>query len=301
MADFVALCRTFVRVAEAGSFTAAALDRGAAQPTVSRRIARLEEHLGTLLIRRTTRAHTLTDDGRRFLDAARTVLDAVAAAEAAVGRRAAAPSGTVRLACPVVLGRLHVLPRLPLFLARHPGVAVDLLMSDGFADLVEQGIDLAIRVGEIDDPGLIARRIGTTRRVAVAAPGYLAARGEPADPRDLAGHDCVVYSRLATGDVWEFTGPDGPIRVPIRGRIRVDNSEGVREAVLAGLGIGLMPQWHFPGGPEAAGLRVVLRAFTPAALPTHAVYATRRFVPAKVRVLLDFLAEAFAGEATLAG
>jgi DNA-binding transcriptional LysR family regulator len=178
--DLLGPMQTFVRVVDAGSFTAVANQMNTTQPTISRQIAALEEHLGARLLTRTTRRLTLTDDGRVFYDHALRALEALGEAENAIGRRRAKPSGTLRLATPVVFGRLHVVPRLPAFLGRYPDVAVDLVMSDTFTDLVEQGIDLAIRVGEISDPGLIAKRIGLVRRVTVASPAYLKAHGTPA-------------------------------------------------------------------------------------------------------------------------
>ena len=293
MSDLVALFRTFVRVAEAGSFTAVATEFNTSQPTVSRQIAALEEQLGALLFQRTTRALTLTDDGRVLYEQARQALDSVQQALVSVGRRRGAPSGTLRLACPVVFGRLHIVPHLPAFLERFGGVAIDLIMNDGFTDLVEEGIDLAIRIGEITDPALIARRIGTTRRVTVASPSYLAARGAPSHPNDLAGHDCIVYSRLATGSRWEFSSADGPVGVQVSGRLRVNNSEGVREGVLRGLGIGVVPVWHFSDEIASGRLVVILSDFEPSPLPTHVVYPSRRFLAPKVRAMIDYLAHEF--------
>lgn len=293
MSDLIALFRTFVRVVEAGSFTAVAAEFNTSQPTVSRQIAALEDQLGALLFQRTTRALTLTDDGRVLYEQARQALDSVQQALGSVGRLRGAPSGTLRLACPVVFGRLHIVPRLPAFLERYGDVAIDLIMNDGFTDLVEEGIDLAIRIGEITDPALIARRIGTTRRVTVAAPSYLAARGAPSHPNDLAGHDCIVYSRLATGARWEFSGAAGPVSVQVSGRFRVNNSEGVREGVLRGLGIGVVPVWHFTDEIASGRLVVILSEFEPSPLPTHVVYPSRRFLAPKVRAMIDFLAQEF--------
>ncbi len=293
MTDTLALYRAFARVVETGSFSAVARELGTSQPTVSRQIAELEERLGALLLRRTTRSLTVTDDGRIFYERARAVLDAVAEAEGAVGRQRAAPVGTLRLACPVVFGRLHIVPRLPRFQARFPAVRVDLSMNDGFADLVEEGVDLAIRVGAVADPGLVARRIGTTRRVTLASKAYLAGRTPPSRPEDLADHACVVYTRLATGDRWEFSGPDGPIAVRVAGPFSVNNSEGVREGVVAGLGIGVLPTWHFPGGYAPLGLVELLRDFEPKPLPINAVYPSRRLLSPKVRAMIDFLAHEF--------
>lgn len=302
MIDLIAHFRTFLRVAEAGSFTAVAREQAATQPTISRQIAALEAHLGARLFQRTTRALSLTDDGRAFYEEARRAVEAVAGAEAAVGRRKGRPSGTLRLACAVVMGRLHVIPRLPRFLAAHPDVAVDLVMGDGFADMVGEGIDLAIRVGELTDPGLVARRIGTTRRVVVATPGYLARRGTPETPQDLRGHDCILYGGLATGAAWPFTRDGVPLSVPVSGRFRVDNTEGVRAAILNGLGIGIVPVWHFVADEIARGaLRVLLADYEPVPNPINAVHPSRRFVPAKVRAMIDFLAAEFARDPALGG
>lgn len=293
MSDIVTLFRTFVRVVEAGSFTAVATESNTSQPTVSRQIAALEDQVGALLFQRTTRALTLTDDGRVLYEQARQTLDSVQQALGSVGRQRLAPTGTLRLACPVVFGRLHIVPRLSAFLARHPEVAIDLVMNDGFTDLVEEGLDLAIRIGEITDPGLVARRIGTTRRVTVASPAYLATRGIPSRPADLAAHDCIVYSRLATGNRWVFSGEAGPVTVAVSGRYRVNNSEGVREGVLAGLGIGVVPVWHFTDEISSGRLVELLTAFEPKPLPTQAVYPSRRFLAPKVRAMIDFLAHEF--------
>jgi len=294
MLDRLSLLRTFVRVVEAGSFTAVAAERGTSQPTISRQIAALEDHLGCRLLQRSTRSLTLTEDGRRFYEHAGGAIEAVAAAEAAVGRRRSGPGGRLRLATAVVMGRLHLIPRLPAFLQRYPQVEVELSMSDGFVDLVEEGIDLALRVGELDESGLVARRIGTTRRVVVATPGYLARRGRPHHPADLAEHDCIVYSRLATGANWPFLTPDGSLSVPVRGRVRVNSTEGARTAILEGLGIGMAPVWHFVGGELQSGRVVVLlEEFEPKPQPIHAVYPSRRYLPPKVSAMVDFLAEEF--------
>ena len=291
--DLLTPMRTFVRVVEAGSFTAVAGEQSTTQPTISRQIGALEEHLGTRLLTRTTRMLTLTDDGRTFYEQTLRVLEALSEAEGAVGRRRAKPSGLLRMATPVVFGRLHIMPRLARFMDRYQDVTVDLVMNDGFTDLIEEGIDLAIRIGEITDPGLIARKIGETRRVTVASPRYLAAHGTPTMPADLTHHECVVYTRLATGSRWVFEKDGEHIPVNVGGRFRANNSEGVREAVLSGLGIGLVPIWHFDDEIESGGLTVLLGAYEPSRLPTNAVYPSRRYLPLKVRAMIDFLAHEF--------
>jgi DNA-binding transcriptional LysR family regulator len=288
--DLLGPMKTFVRVVEAGSFTAVATEQNSTQPTISRQIAALEEHLGSRLLTRTTRALTLTDDGRAFYEHALRALEAIGEAENAVGRRQAKPTGTLRLAVPVVLGRRHIVPRLAGFLSRYPDLSIDVTMSDSFVDLVEQGIDLALRVGEITDQSLVARKIGMVRRVTVASPAYLKAHGTPRAPADLARHQCIVYTRLATGNRWHFESKDGPLVVDVSGRYRVDNSEAVREGVLAGLGIAVIPAFAFSNEVENKQVQVLLRSYEPKPLPLNAVYPSRRFVPLKVRAMIDFLA-----------
>jgi DNA-binding transcriptional LysR family regulator len=294
MSDLLSLFRTFLRVVEAGSFTAVARELNSSQPTVSRQIAELEDHLGCLLFQRTTRALTLTEDGRTFYDHARRSLESVAEAEGAVGRRKGKPSGSLRLACSGVFGRLHVIPRLPRFRARYPDIEIALHMGDGFVDLVEEGVDLALRIGETRDGQLIARKVGASRRALVATPDYLTRRGRPTHPTDLARHDCVVYDRLLTGASWTFSGPDGPIHIPVAGPVHVNNTEGVRAAVLAGLGVGYVPAWHFVDGEiEDGRVVVLLREFEPVPQPIDAVYPSRRHLAPKVRAAIDYFASEF--------
>jgi DNA-binding transcriptional LysR family regulator len=285
--------QTFVRVVEAGSFTAVATEQNTTQPTISRQVAALEEHLGARLLTRTTRSLTLTDDGRAFYDHAKRVLEALSEAEGAVGRRRNKPTGMLRLATPVVFGRLHIVPRISAFLKRYPDVSVDIVMSDTFTDLIEQGIDLAIRVGAISDPGLVAKRIGIVRRVTVASPAYLKASGTPRTPHDLTTHQCIVYTRLATGHRWTFDSPDGPVTIEAAGRFRADNSEAVREGVLGGLGVAVIPAFAFTSEIASGRVKVLLKDFEPVHLPMHAVYPSRRFVPLKVRAMIDYLAHEF--------
>ncbi|MDX2156058.1 MAG: LysR family transcriptional regulator [Hyphomicrobiaceae bacterium] len=299
--DLLGPMRTFVRVVEAGSFTAVAAEQSTTQPTISRQVAALEEHLGARLLTRTTRALALTDDGRAFYEHALRALEAVGEAENAVGRRQAKPTGMLRLAVPVVLGRRHIVPRMARFLARYPEVAIDLAMSDGFIDMVEQGIDLAIRVGEITDQSLVARKIGMVRRLTVASPAYLKANGTPRTPDDLKQHDCIVYTRLATGNRWHFESSHGPLSVTVAGRYRVDNSEAVREGVLSGLGIAVIPAFAFSDEITRGTVKVLLKAYEPKLLPLNAVYPSRRYVPLRVRAMIDFLAHELEIDPVLSG
>lgn len=294
MTDTISLFRAFVRVVEAGSFTRVAQEQNSSQPTISRQVAALEQHLGTRLFTRTTRKLTLTDDGRGFYERAKLAIEAVSEAEDAVGRRRARPSGALRLALPVVFGRLRVIPHLKEFLIRYPDVTIDLVMSDANADLVEEGIDLAIRSGEITDTALIARKIGVTRRVVVAAPSYLRGKLLPMHPSDLSAHDCIAFTGVTAGVTWHFEGPDGAVSVEVQGPVRTRNSEGIREAVLSGLGIGYAPIWHLTDEIERGRLVLLLAGYEPKPEPIHVVYPSRRFVPQKTRVMIDFLEQRFA-------
>jgi DNA-binding transcriptional LysR family regulator len=302
MADLLALSRTFARCVEAGSFSAVAAEAGTSQPTVSRQVAALEEHLGCLLFQRTTRSLTLTDEGRTYYELALAALDAAAQAEASVGRRRGRVAGRLRLACAGVFGRLHVIPRLGAFMARHPDLDIDLVMQDRTTDLVEEGVNLALRVGQGEDAALIARRIGLSRRVVVAAPAYLAAHGRPAHPRELGAHRCILYGGLAAGPVWTFASAEGPVRVEISGRLRIDNTEGVRAAALNGLGVAYVPVWHFVDGEiETGRLEVLLRDFEPPPLPIAAVWPSRRLLSPKVRAAIEFFAAEFHLDPKLSG
>jgi DNA-binding transcriptional LysR family regulator len=302
MPDLLALSRTFVRCVEAGSFSAVAAEAGTSQPTVSRQVAALEEHLGCLLFQRTTRSLTLTDEGRTYYDLALAALDAAEQAEAAVGKRRGRVAGRLRLACAGVFGRLHVIPRLGAFMARFPELDIDLVMQDRPTDLVEEGVDLALRVGRSDDAAVIARRIGLSRRAVVAAPGYLAAHGRPAHPQDLRAHRCILYGGLDAGPSWSFASAEGQVRVAIGGKLRIDNTEGVRAATLNGLGIGYVPVWHFVDGEiESGRLEVLLRDFETPPLPISAVWSSRRLMSPKVRAAVDFFAAEFHLDPKLSG
>lgn len=292
--------RTFVRAVEMGSFTAVATEQGQTQPTVSRQISALEDHLGVRLIQRTTRALTLTDEGRTYYAHARGLLDAVEEADLAM-RPDAAVRGTLRIAAPLAFARLHLMPRMARFLAAHPDLRTDWVLGDRPIDLVEEGVDLAIRIGLVTDQGLIARRIGRMKRVTVATPAYFAKAGRPQHPSDLTGHDCIVYTGLATLDEWHFADPSGtPIIVKVAGRVRVSASEGMRSAMLEGLGLAVCPTWLFTDEIETGVVERVLTDYEPAALPIQAVYPSRRLVPPRVRAFVDYLVDEFRNDPRLA-
>jgi DNA-binding transcriptional LysR family regulator len=290
--DMLANLRTFIRISETGSFSAVAREVGSTQPAVSRQIAALEEHLGARLFQRSTRSLTLTEDGRDLLVHARLVVEAVEETEAAIGRRRTSPSGQVRLGCPGVFGRLYVAPRIARLLERYPDLSIDLSMSDTVVDMVQDGLDLSIRVGEVTDASLVARRIGSTSALTVASPDYLARHGEPATPEDLRGHACILFTRLAAPDVWNFVGADGPVAVPVTGRMRTNDIDAVAEAAMSGVGVALLPTWVMRG-EAMRRLKPILPAWQPRRRAISVVYPSRRFLAPRTRAVIDFLVDEF--------
>ncbi|NJN88272.1 MAG: LysR family transcriptional regulator [Leptolyngbyaceae cyanobacterium SL_7_1] len=290
--DRIECMKSFIRVVEAGSFSAVARELETTQPTVSKQIATLEDYLDVQLLIRSTKALKLTDEGIRFYEHCQQVLDVIAEAEASVGKRQK-PSGLLRLSCPVAFGQMQVVPRIKLFLDRYPEIKVNLVMTDQFIDLVEEGMDLAIRIGEVHDPSLIAHRIGTTQRVAIGSNSYFERAGEPQIPSDLTDHNCIVYTRLATGNEWHFQSSTGLVTVKVSGNFQANNSIAIREAVLSGLGIAVTPLWLLGNQSDQDQLKIVLREYQPTPLPIHAVYRRGRFQSAKVRCLIDFFVNQF--------
>ena len=291
--DLLLHLRTFVRVAELGGFSAAARALHTSQPAVSRQVADLEARVGARLLQRSSTGVALTEEGHMFLDSARAALAAADMAVASVGAQRGEVAGLVRLGCSVAFGRMMVVPGIASLLAAHPALSVELVMSDERRDLVHDGVDAAIRIGHVTDPEVVSRRIGQTRRGLVASPAYLARAGVPGHPRELARHDCVLFTQLATGADWPFEGPDGPIVQHVTGRFRANSSEAMREAVIAGMGLYLAPFWMF--GPELREGRVVtvLPDWPSLPLPINAVFPTRRQVPHRVRAVVEYLASEF--------
>ncbi len=291
--DLLAALHAFSRVAESGSFSAVAREMGTTQPAVSRQVAALEEHLGARLLHRSTRALALTEDGKDLLAHATRVLEAVEEAQAAIGHRRSSPAGLVRLGCSVGFGRLFIAPRMRTLLERHPELSIDLALSDGIQDLVSEGLDLAVRIGETDDTALVARRIGSTDRLVLASAEYLERCGEPQHPTELANHTCVIFNRFASPLDWQFTGPDGSLTVHVSGRFQSNSGEAMREAVLAGLGICYLPAWVFRAELVSGEVRPVLRDWHSARTPIHAVYPSRRYLAPRTRAVIDFLVDEF--------
>ncbi|MGQ4646371.1 LysR substrate-binding domain-containing protein [Lyngbya aestuarii] len=290
--DRIACMKSFVRTVETGSFSAVARELETTQPTISKQIAALEEYLDVQLLTRSTRSLNLTDDGEHFYDHCQRVLEAVAEAEASVGRRKR-PSGLLRVSCPVSFGQFQIMPRLKAFIDAYPEIKIDLMMKDCFVDLVEEGVDLAIRIGQAKDTSLISHQIGTTRRVTVASKAYFQQAGEPQKPEDLTEQNCIVYTPLSTGNEWHFQARNGLAKIKVTGNFKTDSSVAIRQAVLSGIGIAVAPVWLFSDEFHRGTLQVVLQEYQPTPLPICAVYKRSRFQSAKVSCFIDFLADEF--------
>jgi DNA-binding transcriptional LysR family regulator len=288
MLDRIACIKSFVRTVEMGSFSAVAREQNTTQPTISKQIAALEEYLDVQLLVRSTRKVSLSDEGARFYEQCQQVLEALAAAESSVGRRQQ-PCGVLRVNCSVAFGQMQIMPRLKRFLDRYPEIEVDLTMCDRMVDMVEENIDLAIRIGNFVDLHLMSKQIGITRLIAVGSAAYFEKFAEPHVPSDLIHHNCIVYTRQFTGNQWRFRDTT----VTVRGNLKVDDSAALREAVTAGIGIGTSPMWAFSDGIANKSLKIILEAYEPTPLPIHAVYRRSRFQPAKVKCFIDFLIDEF--------
>lgn len=286
--------RAFQRVVETGSFSAVARERGVAQPTISKQIAALESHLGAQLLNRTSRSLSLTESGQEFYEATSKVLADVDAAESRIGRRQAAPSGVLRVTLSAGFGRMHVVPVLPEFLGRYPELSIDIVISDRFLDLVQDGLDLGVRIGHLDDSSLIARRVGLSGRRTVASQNYLRRHGMPLGPADLAHHECIAFVFQGAARDWRFEGPDGPTAVRPSGRVRANDAESIRQAVLSGLGIAHAPAWLFHREIASGEVKALLDDWRPAPEPINAVRPASRLPSTKTRVFIEFLADALA-------
>ncbi|RQR81181.1 LysR family transcriptional regulator [Burkholderia ambifaria] len=286
--DRFLLMTCFARAVETGSFSAAGRDLGLGQPNVSRYVAALEDHLQTRLLHRSTRKLALTPEGERYYADIRRILDAVDESESSF-RNSVDPSGLLRVACPTALAHAYVLPQVPVFLERYPRLTLDLQISDRYVNLVDEGVELAIRIGHLEDSALRARRIGMYERVAVASKDYLAKRGVPDTPDDLREHDCVVYTLLSSGATWRFRDAD----IPVSGRLRVNSPEAVRAAVTAGLGVGHGPEWLFEEGLKSGRLQLILTGHFAPAVPVQIVYVANRLLPTRAIVFIEFISDVF--------
>ncbi|MBW7851513.1 MAG: LysR family transcriptional regulator [Rhodospirillales bacterium] len=292
--DALAGMAVYAKVVEAHGFSAAARELGMSKSAVSKQVAALEARLGARLLNRTTRRLSLTDAGAVFHDRCLRLLADAEEAAAAVGSLQAEPRGLLRVNAPMSFGILHLAPAVPEFAARHPDITVDLTLNDRVVDLVEEGYDVAVRIARLPDSTLVARRLAPSRRLLCASPDYLARHGVPQRPADLKGHNCLLYTSATTRpEDWRFTGPDGEVSVRVSGTLRANNGDVLRAAAVAGLGLALLPS--FLAGPDlcAGRLRAVMPDYGDDGGAVYAVYPGGRYLSAKVRAFVDFLAARF--------
>lgn len=296
--DRLTAMEAFVRVVEAGSFVAAADRLGLSTSSLSRLVADLEQHLGARLLNRTTRRLSLTESGQAYYERCVTLLADVAEAEAVAGQSAAQARGTLRLTCSYSMAEQTVAPAIAAFVKRHPAVKFELIVSDRIVDLIEEGFDLAIRVGSVGSDRLVARRLGSMQLVLCAAPAYLERQGTPASPADLPRHNALTYAYSASPRVWRFTDAAGtPYDVRVTGNLHANSGDALRAAAIAGLGILYEPDFLVGSALRTGQLVRLLPDYTGAGGDIWAVYPSRRHLSLKVRLFVDHIAAAFAGGA----
>lgn len=286
--DRLAAMETFVRVVETGSFSAAARALNVGQPAVSKTIAQMEVRLGVRLLTRSTRGLSPTEAGQGFYDRARRAIEEADEAELVARGAGAGLTGRLRVCAAVTFARLHVIPRLPKFLAAHPGLTVDVILDDRVIDLVEEGVDVALRMGSLEDSSsLTARKLASVPHYVVGTPAYFARSGVPATPAELAAHEAVIYTRQ--GDTWRFRQGSTEVSVSVSGPLRVNVAEGVRAAALADMGLAIASAWMFSPELASGDVRAVLTDWSLPLLDLWAVYPTGRMPTAKARAFAAFV------------
>lgn len=274
--------------------SAAGRDMGLSPAVVSKRISHMEDRLGVRLFQRTTRQLKLTEMGKGFYDRVVTILTDISEAEAFVSQLNDKVSGTLRVTAPAGFARMHIAPHLNQFMRQYPDLVIEMHLTDTIVDIVGEGIDVAIRVAELDDSSLVARKLAPCQRVICATPSYLEWHGTPRTAADLNKHNCLTTSYH---QAWQLQGPDGLVTIKTSGNLRSNSSEVIREAVLGGLGIGLCPTWGVSEDIRNGLLKVILPEYSDASgIAVHAVYPCRQFVPAKLRAFVDHLAQRFGSE-----
>lgn len=297
--DRLMAMQTFVRVVETGSFSAVAREQSSTQSAVSKQVAALEKYLGVRLLVRTTRAVTTTDDGLRYFEEARRLVAEISEAESHLREGERALSGPLRVATSVGFGLRVLLPHVRSFMRSHPDVIVDLKLDDGFVDLIEQGIDVAVRIGTLSDSSLVARRVATSQRMLVVGKRYLeqlpAGVHPPRIPQDLLQHPCLVYTELRMRNQWEFNTADGSsVSVRVSGPLQTNNSEVLRSCLRDGLGIGYLPDWLIADLLVSGEVVQLMQDWLVNPIPIHLISPAARKHSAKVRAFNDHVANALA-------
>ena len=282
----------FIAVVEAGGFSAAARRTGDTQSSISKSVSALEQRLGVRLFKRSTRSVAVTDEGQRYYQRTKPLLEEMAAADRELNSQTLHVAGHVRIAVAATFGRLHILPLIPDLLALYPALQVDLVLSDSVRDMVDDRIDLAIRVGAIGEGDAVARRVATSSLVCAGARRYFDRHGIPAVPADLARHNCLVYDGAGNGALWPFVGPRGKFTVPVSGNLSSNSVETIRAGVLAGVGIGLFTRMSLADDLQGPGIVTVLEDFLKETLDVSLIWPNRRLVSSRVRRVTDYFAAA---------
>ena len=291
------LMATFAQVVEAESFAEAARRMATSRSSVSKAVAKLEKALGARLLNRTTRHLSLTEIGASVAEHCTRMLDEAGQAEKLVASLNTEPRGVLRVSASVAFGTLHIAPALADFLPRYPQLAIDLTITDRWIDLAEERFDVSIRVTREPPLHWVARKLAPVRRVLCATPGYFTEHGVPRTPADLVRHKCLDYTRSGEQGRWRFTGSDGDLLVPVNGPLHVDDDEALSQAVLGGLGLGLLPTFIIGKDLQQGRLQAVLSEFIPIDRYVYAMYLPTRHLPSKVRVFIDFLVERIGADA----
>jgi DNA-binding transcriptional LysR family regulator len=279
-----------VAAVEAGSLSAASRRLGTPLATVSRKVSELETHLGARLLNRSSRRLTLTEAGRSYFAACKRILDDVGEAEQAAAGEYSAPRGELIITAPIVFGRLHVLPVISEFLKAYPEIDIRLVLADRVVNLLDDHVDLAVRIGELADSSLVATRLGAIRRVVCASPAYFAARGTPTKPGELCTHDCITFEGLGSSETWTFRLGRSDVPVPIHSRLTVNTAEASIDAAIAGIGITRVLSYQIATALRTGALVLTLDEFEPAPWPANLVFGAGRLLPLKLRAFLDFAA-----------
>jgi DNA-binding transcriptional LysR family regulator len=292
--DRLAAMEMFVRIVETGSFSTVARQMGTTQPTVSKQLTALEKRLGARLLQRSTRKLSLTESGQAYYDRCKRIVDEVREAEGTLGKMQTSLSGTLHVNSSIAFGEMFVAPLILQFQQRNPELSMELTLNDRFIDLLEEGVDVALRIGRLTDSSLVARRVGATRRIVVATPEYLRRHGTPKHPLDLAEHNCLLYSYLSTGNEWSFQGPEGEIQVRVSGSFKSNNGQALARAVSAGVGIAMGPDWLMHERLASGEIQALLTEYCTRPLDINAVYPSNRLLSAKVRAFIDYVQQEFA-------
>ena len=275
---------------ETGSLSAAGRKLGMPLATVSRKVSELEAHLKVRLLSRSTRQLALTDAGRDYVVACTRILEDMSEAERAASGEYSAPRGELVITAPIVFGRLHVLPVISEFLKAYPDVDVRLVLGDRIVNLLEDQVDLAVRIGELPDSSLIATRVGTIRHVVCGSPAYFAEYGAPKSPSDLSAHRCITFAALMSPNAWTFDVNGASVSVPVRSRLTVNTAEAAIDAAVSGVGLTRVLSYQIEAARRAGLLHLALEEFEPAPIPVSVVYTGQGRLPQKLRAFLDFAA-----------